>query len=141
MKLQEILDTYATYAEFVQAVNEQLIALCEANPEFKYVTRIPSADVLPPACRYNGPAINQMPDGFGEPAGPDCKGCLFGQALQNLGWDDENELQYEGDVSELIETYCGTESDFVPYIWHAIQHDQDRGYKWGYILEYHRSSL
>lgn len=126
MKLKEIVAKYPTEQDFIKAVEEQLLLLAKKQPDFKYNT---SGELA--TCRYNGPATataTKLND-YNEivQVGPDCKGCLFGQALQNLGWDDASELT----SSMTIDIVLGFISDKSRLnLWRQIQGNQDTGKTW-----------
>lgn len=110
MNIKELRTKYGE--SFFSVVEDELRRLAKANPNFRYSTQ---CGVY---CKYNGPAmkINK------QQAGPDCKGCVFGQALQNLGWDDEDELDLSVPIHVLIEG--------CPRSWADIQKYQDIGHTW-----------
>jgi hypothetical protein len=97
---------------FVKAVNNELRKLADENPQFVYNPNGVGR------CQYNGPA-RDVSDAM---VGPDCKGCIFGQALQRLGWDDSEEMGVFQPINELIPE--------CPSYWNGIQQDQDRGKTW-----------
>lgn len=118
MKLLEIREKFNSDKELINAVDEQLKKLMTNNPGFIYSEG--GED-----CKYNsGPASN-----------PDlCSGCIFGQALQALGWDDIKEMDFDLNISCLLETYLERKVS-VPMYWYKIQESQDSGIAWGKLLE------
>ncbi len=141
MKLKELFLTYKNQDEFVKAVNAELKKLIEENPSFCYVDKdviakvnnkihhaIASGNV---SCKYNGPAVNSE---TGEVIGNPSSGCIFGQALQKLGWNDEFEMNRQHSINSLLGDYIGR--DIFCYVpqWCSIQIDQDSGNNWGSLL-------
>lgn len=122
MKLNEIVEKYPTPDDFIKAVEEQLLLLAKEQPDFRYST---SEELV--TCRYNGPATLTDLQGNKSLAGPDCKGCIFGQALQNLGWDDAGELRSGATVDYLLD-HLVLSSNLL--MWRSIQNEQDRGKTW-----------
>lgn len=117
MKLREIFENYSSDGEFVKAVEQELLKLMEEKGDFVYGDG-------KSICSYNkGPAND-----------PDkCSGCIFGQALQNLGWDDKEELDMDGYIDEV----CDNLLDYdVPEYWVEIQKEQDTGSSWGELKHY-----
>lgn len=123
MKLNEIIDKYSTPDDFIKAVEEQLLLLAKEQPDFRYNTT-----GLTVNCRYNAGAVilNFNSDEL-KPAGPDCKGCIFGQALQNLGWDDARELSTSSTIDFLLPVSVNPHRTLM---WRSIQSEQDRGKTW-----------
>jgi hypothetical protein len=123
MKLKEVRETFSSDEEFIQAVEAQLKALAEANPDFCYTDKLVGPGYAP-ACHYNR----------GSDYGPECSGCWFGQALQNLGWSDECELYIEADIDALLRL-CVDNQFNTPAHWLSMQGKQDRGETWGTIAK------
>lgn len=120
MKLKEVVQKFETTELFISAVNEQLKKIMKENPKFIYNEEIGSCN-----CFYNrGPTNNPYK----------CKGCIFGQALQNLGWSDSEELDCIGNINILFINYCYL--GCIPNYWEKIQSMQDIGSNWGSLLEY-----
>lgn len=120
MKLKEVVQKFETEELFISAVNEQLKKLMEENPKFIYNDGIDIG-----YCFYNQGTISN----------PDkCKGCIFGQALQNLGWSDSDELDFIGNINCLFIKYSYFPT--IPRYWEKIQVMQDTGSNWGSLLEY-----
>lgn len=95
--------------EFQTRVENELRRLASENPEFVYGAPMAS-------CYYNR-AANGQP-------GP---GCIFGQALAALGWDDPIELSAKRRIDKLFNEYTNF---LVPQTWIGIQVAQDRGLTW-----------
>lgn len=119
MTLKEISDYYGS--EFLTALYDEIIRLSKESPLFVYFV---DKDLgLHNPCFYNR----------GMPNGPVCDGCLIGQALQRLGWDDKIEMDYYGPVSDLFIKYIGncvvTQSLFSKI--ERAQELQDNGNPWG----------
>ena len=117
MKLDEIVKKYPTPDDFTKAVEEQLLLLAKEHPDFKYNT---SGYTV--TCRYDGPATIG-----GEIVGPECKGCIFGQALQNLGWDDKAEMRSGATIDGLV-YWLDNQQQLMK--WRSIQNEQDTGKTW-----------
>lgn len=127
MKLQEVVKQYSSNESFVEAVDKEITNLIESKPDFKYNTIDRHV-----GCAYNGPATIGV---LREPAGPLCKGCIFGQALQNLGWSDEVELFSGSPISQLFSD--NDVRDFEPPdYWQSIQNRQDAGDTWGSLRRF-----
>lgn len=94
-------------------IREELINIAHEQPDFVYN---PDPDNY--GCNYNGPARNHL-----NLNGPECSGCIVGQALQRIGWDDPSELEYDGYVEALIP---GCPNDIT-----EVQTKQDSGLSWG----------
>jgi len=124
MKINEIVNKYTTPDDFIKAVEEQLLLLAKEQPDFRY-----STSDEPATCRYNGPATITDLLGNKSLAGLDCKGCIFGQALQKLGWDDTRELSCASAIDHLIRLE-DNESSKRLLMWRSIQSEQDRGKTW-----------
>ena len=122
MNLKEIVAKYPTEQDFIKAVEEQLLLLAKEQPSFRYNT---SGELA--TCRYNGPAIKRNDYNEIVQVGPDCKGCLFGQALQNLGWDDATELKRGATIDRQLE-FISDKSRLS--LWRQIQGSQDGGKTW-----------
>jgi hypothetical protein len=124
MKISEVILSNGTQLDFFEKLRKEVVRLADENPDFRYNT---SDHVV--LCSWNGPAI----DG-NKLAGPDCKGCIFGQALQNMGWDDEDEMNKTNSIRDLLtETEliksCD-ESEIILELFSDTQNSQDSGYTW-----------
>jgi hypothetical protein len=121
MKLLEVVQKFETTELFIAAVNEQLKKLMEENPEFIYNDSGSGV-----SCYYNrGPDHNPT----------NCKGCIFGQALKSLGWNDYDELDCQQNITGLFRICVDFDFSYPSY-WLDIQADQDIGHKWGDLLKY-----
>ena len=122
MRIKDLRDKYKD--QFFSVVEDELRRLAKENPDFVYnPTRVSCG------CHYNGPATITNDNGktFVQ-VGPDCKGCIFGQALQNLGWDDKEELEFGESIYDLIPD-CST-------YWDLIQYYQDTGKTWAEAVSF-----
>lgn len=116
MNIDQLKDKYKY--EFFPKIREELIKLGTEKPDFVYNT-----DPDNTSCCYDGPAMD-----FNEnPVGPECSGCIIGQALQRLGWDDLVELDFSGYVYQLIAD-CPTDIT-------DVQVAQDSGTPWGQAIK------
>lgn len=122
MNLRELVTKHGE--NFKSVVETELRRLATELPDFIYCT-----DGLG-ECLYNGPPAEIA----GEVrSNPPSKGCIFGQALQALGWDDVVEMAYGGSVSELFMNYA---SNFIPpFDWRRVQTAQDNGNSWSYAIQ------
>jgi hypothetical protein len=94
MKLIDICNKFNSKLEFLEALKQEVIKLGTSNPDFVYN---PNREGF---CTYYGPAKNKI----GSIVGPKCNGCIFGQALQNMGCNNYDELG----MSLRIDTYLNT---------------------------------
>lgn len=127
-----MISTYPSYQHFVSAVDEELLKLMEEQPDFQYSNgrNAPVSNTDPDKiilCRYDGPRS----DGYGKLYGPECDGCIFGQALQRLGV----EKQYMNKVINIHSMFYNQKYE-PPFYWTDIQHSQDNGEKWGELKKY-----
>ena len=133
MKLKEVIEKFSTEKEFIDAVEVELLKLIKDNPDFRYQEIEKTKDwtldqflnteeyISAPGCRYNsGPS-----DYPGK-----CTGCIFGQALQNLGWSDNVELNRILTIEDLFDIYAQFK---VPSSWKTVQELQDNGCPWGLL--------
>ena len=121
MRINEIINKYESPEAFIKAVEEQLLLLAKEQPDFRYNTSGVQA-----TCRYNAPAVRHVRGSDRIPAGPDCKGCIFGQALQNLGWDEQDELN----TSSTIDSILSPIRSIRLAVWRDVQTAQDNGKTW-----------
>jgi hypothetical protein len=125
MKLKEIIKSYENVNLFLTDLRNKIYVLIEQNPDFVYVYRTEKEG----HCNYNGPATDEQ----GKNVGPDCSGCLIGQALQSMGWNDPEELNFFGSVFELIRDIGSVNlapSNSILQDIRSTQRKQDRGYPW-----------
>jgi hypothetical protein len=101
MKLKEVFDKFETTQDFFDAVDSELKKLSEANKDFKYIQNTDDGD-----CKYNSGPSKVLDR---------CSGCIFGQALFALGWDDSDERNVICDIKEL----------FWTNVFRVIIHDYD----------------
>lgn len=118
MIILELIDKHGK--SFVSVVEDELRRLAAEKPDFIYKDKGGQG-----ICRYNGPA-SRGGVVFGNP----CTGCIFGQALQNLGWDDSSEMNYVGPIYGLIKDTP------IPSTWSDVQRSQDRGDTWSKAVTY-----
>jgi len=113
MKLQELVQK----PNFIELVETELRRLAKEKPDFIYN---PSGKNV--GCSYTGAATN----------GPECDGCIFGQAFQRLGVDREDLKECTLVISHELRAR-GFES---PKIWLTIQGNQDTGKSWGEAIKH-----
>ena len=124
MNLKELI---ATTPNIVEVVDAELRKLMTEQPDFRYVTR--GSDKKIGVCNYN--------KGAAEFCGPECNGCIFGQALQNLGVPrDCEDLSKQTAVRRLFAYNGPSDIDLYPQYWTEIQGSQDSGTRWGDLLHY-----
>ena len=112
MKFQELITTLGD--KFDTAVEEQLLLLAREKPDFVY-----KEQGVCGTCQYDGPAC------YGDKiVGPECSGCIFGQAFQRLGWEPSDYIG--GIIRDVIEAY----GQRCPTGWVEIQKAQDKGSTW-----------
>ena len=109
MKLSQLV----AQEDFIQRMDEELLKLMEFD--FQYT------EVKYAGCSYTGPAMLDYCQ-----VGPDCKGCIFGTALQNLGWDPSEKIPEGAYIKGLIDWAGGA----APGRWTNIQNAQDKGANW-----------
>lgn len=114
MKLKDIVNQDPQSFGF--RVNQELRKLATENPQFSYNPNGHGS------CGYNS----------------DCKGspglgCIFGRALQALGWSDPDELNSPDSISNLFD-HCGLPDFRCHENWATIQYKQDQGILWGNLL-------
>lgn len=123
MNLNEIIEKYETTDEFVETLKQEVIKLGTENSNFIYNPNNAGR------CFYNGPAAKISVDGNKTIVGPECKGCIFGQALQNMGWTDEHELSDTVSLRAILHNrniYSETGT-----LLSIVQCRQDSGNSWG----------
>jgi len=124
MKLKEIVDSYLTHDAFLQAVATKVLELADAQPDFLY------APTRGYTCSYNGPAIKvraAAPHDYG----PQCSGCILGQAMKAMGWNDETELLLNSTFNNLVFNKAGLGLTPLRSILNSVQGYQDDGNTWG----------
>ena len=127
MKLQEIVNKFASNRDFLLAVKAEVVKLGKERPDFQYN---PFKMIV--SCSYKGSCycVDEKLDE--ELKGPDCKGCIFGEALQNMGWSDPTEMSSVNQIQYLFEKTCGIHpSETVAMDFDSVQSAQDNGKTWG----------
>lgn len=118
------------FKEFLESTNNQdklnaeIIKLAAKQPDFVYNTfgeRV--------SCNYTGPAKLSDVKGENVEFGPDCKGCLFGTAAQNLGVSD-----FGDQATNNIHCIIPYKSKYYP-TWGRVQKAQDNGSSWGEAIK------
>ena len=127
MNLQEIKNNYNSTTEFFQTILDECVKLAQENPDFVYNPRKTSG-----GCLYNSPCVYCVgEEGGDQEYGPDCSGCIIGQALQRMGWSDEKELSSVELVDGLLKHFIDTvESTQILDRLLIIQMAQDGGDSW-----------
>ena len=121
MKLVEIRKQFESDFAFLNKIKEEVEKLAVENPDFI----------------YNPHGIGQCYYNSGPENGPESKGCIFGQVLQNMGWTDENELKNNDCISYNLDCLAGvkgclsaTENSKYLNLLNDVQHNQDRNKSW-----------
>ncbi len=138
MKLKEIADKYESHNAFLEAVATKVLELADAQPDFKYS---PERGYR---CRYNARAERVAESTKTIVYGPECNGCILGQAMQLLGWKDEEELQSVGTFNNLVYNKAGVPLSELRIELNFVQSQQDDGNTWRTAvtqLREHMSSL
>lgn len=99
-------------------VNAELKRLMQENPDFIYR----SVGGLNGSCQYTD--------------GDNCTGCIFGQALTNLGISEEDLKKVENQPihSAWVDLGQPRLDEKMNLVWSDIQSEQDIGNKWGNLL-------
>ena len=100
----------------VEQVNTELRRLAKETPNFIYN---PSGNGF---CHYTK----------GHKDGPECNGCIFGQALQNLGVPKTEFPTQQTPIYNLWQNLTGTKP---PESWSDVQSAQDKGGTWGEAIK------
>lgn len=119
MKLNDVVNKYKNEVEFFDALKNELIKLGTENPDFIYNPN--GADT----CHYD----------CGTENGPECKGCILGQALKNMGWSDQNELTVQLLICELFDQLVKPDLVTEDDEFMAVQTLQDSGIAWGKAIQ------
>jgi len=118
MNLKQLIESYDSYEEFIDAVDKKMLELIKESPDFKYAY----TDDPINSCHYDrGASLD----------GPECDGCVFGQTFQRLGVEKEH-LDYMGTIQDLIKRFSSLE---VPSYWKQIQDKQDNGCEWKELIK------
>ena len=129
MNLPELKKKYGE--NFVTELECQVLKLAQESPDFVYNPSGQSA-----TCSYTGPARARVTDvddaAYTQVAiGPECSGCLFGQALQRMGLDFK-EVCYDLQMSCLRDLLgFGFHYDYLQ----KVQEKQDTGKSWGEAIK------
>lgn len=128
MQLKEIADEYGK--NFINVVEIELRKLAAEQPEFRYriIPTAPSDGSAVSDHSFNCSYNSGCSDNRDKPLGPECSGCIFGQALKRLGWDDPEELDSDEDIEDLLLTH--TALNECPFAWFEVQAVQDKGGTW-----------
>lgn len=114
MKIGELVDVLG--GDLISRVEAELRRLARENPTLRYSDLALAWDTAP-RCYYNRRGT-----------GDDTPGCIFGQALKALGWDDEDELEQQLSIKAMIPVR-------IPDSWEEVQQRQDAGQEWGFVIE------
>jgi hypothetical protein len=130
MKLSELIAKYSSEDEFLSVLKTEVIKLGTENPDFIYNLKNGGR-----YCSYSGPSYNETWSdklGFEKvQIGPECKGCIFGQAFQNMGWNSEEEMA--GPIIYVLKNR-GIDRQKLNIL-QEIQSKQDFGASWGEAIK------
>ena len=108
--------------ENVKKLAEKVLEIGKANPDFVY------KDFDEPGrCSYNNRCVEISPEYKKRKQGPDCPGCLLGQALQSLGVSVTS-------MNAQIEKYIPANFDL--YGLDVCQNAQDTGKSFGEAIKH-----
>lgn len=110
--MAELKSRYNSTAEFIAALENEVLKLAEEQPDFRYTTNE----------RYLGQCFYHT----GSVHGPECNGCIFGQALQRMGWTPTEE-------TDFISSFIGL-SETDPVL-DEVQRKQDYGQPWSLAVQ------
>jgi len=108
---------------YKELIEEKLKELAAEQPDFIYN---PSSAGR---CNYNGPATTRV--SLDLQVGPDCEGCIFGQAFQRLGIP-KNELNTMASIDSITNCYANRQ---FPN-WSKVQNSQDNSASWGDAIKF-----
>jgi hypothetical protein len=127
MKLAEVYQKYDSTTDFLLTLKNEVVKLAEGKPKFKYTTE-----------SYAGCFYNKRATKNGIYTGPDCKGCILGQALQNMGWTDDEEMNSSATINVLLKRYIKSVdfSEFnIVLELQTVQSQQDHTASWGEAIK------
>ncbi len=132
MKLSEVIAKYSSQDEFISVLKSEVIKLGTENSDFIYNPGFIGS------CSYSGPAYrfefdDELCDYVQIVVGPECKGCIFGQAMQNMGWDNEEEMPYFGSISTVLLNHGFHDKEIR--VFQEVQSNQDSGASWGEAIK------
>jgi len=131
MKLSEVIAKYSSEDEFISALKTEVIKLGTENPDFIYNPGFKGT-----YCSYTGPSYDEnWSDESGwvkTSIGPECKGCIFGQAMQNMGWNSSDE-KLAGPITYVLKCQ-GIEVSKVQMLL-EVKKNQDSGASWGEAIK------
>jgi hypothetical protein len=126
MKLAEIRSQFESDLSFLTKIKEKVQTLAVENPDFI----------------YNSNSIGQCYYNRGPEGGKESKGCIFGQALQNMGWNDSDELESRDSIAYILDVDANvkgcvskTENSIYLNILSEVQTNQDHGKSWQEAIE------
>ena len=126
MNLRKIVSKYGE--SFIPTLSNEVIKLGKENPEFVYNT---SGGVEAIQCKYNGPPVDTKTN---EIAGPPSSGCIFGQALTLMGWDDADEKDSQWSIVDILQDNTDLSIE-KHHVFESVQDLQDRGMSWGKCIK------
>lgn len=119
MNLKQLVEHYGGCDKFIVETEKRLRQLAQEKPDFIYQ---PIRNGEHKICYYDRGASN----------GPKCSACLFGQALQQMGWNDTAEMSVIMPIRQLLYDLAQTS---VPMSWSSMQRAQDRGNTWANVIK------
>ncbi len=124
MLISEVINRFGTQEKFIDEVETRLAKLIAENSDFVY-----NASGKIGSCSYNGPCkIFDTATLQHISYGPECDGCIFGQILKSMGWDDQSELMTRLSINHLLKDIRDKNT---LNRWKRIQSKQDLGASWG----------
>ena len=120
MNLKQLIEHYGGSDKFIAETEKRLRQLAQEKPNFVYQS-FPNNDHN--LCYYDRGADN----------GPECSGCLFGQVLQQMGWNDITEMSV---LMPIRQIFCELAQVSVPMSWGCVQRAQDKGVAWKEAIKY-----
>lgn len=145
MNLKQIVDKFESHQKFLIELKKQVLKLANENPNFVYNPNYEQnkASKIRTKCKYNGPVVSvNEKNEIQEVVGPDCKGCIFGQALQNMGWTNEIQMNSVYNIRVILRNFAGVfqsefndQNDILLYSFRETQDLQDSGNSWSNCVE------
>jgi hypothetical protein len=146
MNLKQIVNKFESHQDFLIELKKQVLKLASENPNFVYNPNYEQNKALKirTKCKYNGPVVSvDKENKIQEVVGPDCKGCIFGQALQNMGWTDSQQMNVTYNIKTILRNFAGVfqlefvddQIDVLLSSFRETQNLQDSGNSWSNCVE------
>lgn len=124
MKLKSVIRKFRTMKRFEAAVEREITKIAKERPNFTY-RNIQKMIHCDEDCSYYDRGPSESPRR--------CKGCIFGQALFNLGWTDKEERKSGLRIVTLMNLLG---EYYPPLYWAVIQKMNDDGKTFGEIASF-----